>query len=126
VRRGVVGSVGGTYLLRQSVGLSRAMELLLTGDLCDAQAALEMGLVSKVVPADLLLKEARGFCKRLEQGAPLAQRAIKRVVRKGLEVDWRTLDEYAQMLSDPLWESEDHLEGVRSFVERRAPRFRGR
>jgi enoyl-CoA hydratase/carnithine racemase len=126
VRRGVVGSIGGTYLLRHLVGLSRAMELLLTGELVDAEAALEMGLVSKVVPGDLLQKEARAFCERLRQGAPLAQRAIKRVVRKGLETDWRTLDEYAQMLSEPLWESEDHMEGVRSFVERRDPRFKGR
>ncbi len=126
VRRGVVGSIGGTYLLKHYVGLSRAMELLLTGELIDAQTALELGLVSRVVPADLLLKEAREFCERLKQGAPLAQRAIKRVVRKGLEVDWRTLDEYAQMLSEPLWDSEDHMEGVRSFVERRAPRFKGR
>ena len=126
VRRGVVGSIGGTYLLRQIVGLSRAMELLLKGELIDATSAETLGLVSKVVPDDQLLKEARSFCERLKQGAPLAQRAIKRIVRKGMETDWRTLDEYSSMLGDPLWESEDHMEGVLSHVEKRAPAFKSR
>jgi enoyl-CoA hydratase/carnithine racemase len=126
VRRGVVGSIGGTYLLRHYVGLSRAMELLLTGDLLDAEQAEQIGLVSKVVPREQLLDECYAFAARLKQGAPLAQRAIKRVVRKGMTVDWRTLDEYSMALSDVLWETEDHMEGVNSWVEKRQPNYQAR
>jgi enoyl-CoA hydratase/carnithine racemase len=126
VRRGIAGTIGGTYFLRQLVGLSNALELLLTGDLIDAQTAREIGLVSKVLPAEELLPAANALAQRLAQGAPLAQRAIKRIVRKGLTVDWRTLDEYSDAISDVLWETEDHMEGVQSFLEQRPAQFRGR
>jgi enoyl-CoA hydratase/carnithine racemase len=126
VKRGIAGTIGGTYLLRQSVGLSAALELLLTGDLIDAQTAQAIGLVSKVVPQDRLLPETRALVDRLAQGAPLAQRAIKRIVRKGLTADWRTLDEYSDAISDVLWETEDHVEGVQSFLDKRPATFGGR
>lgn len=126
VRRGVVGSPGGTYLLKHIVGLSKAYELLLSGDLVDAAEAERIGLVSKVFPQDRLMDETYAFAKRLAAGPPLAQRAIKRVVRKGFDVDWRTLDEYSMALSDVLWESEDHMEGVTSWVEKRDPVYKGR
>jgi enoyl-CoA hydratase/carnithine racemase len=126
VRRGVVGSTGGTYLLKFQVGLSKAMELLLTGDLIDAREAERIGFVSKVTAPESLMDETYALARKLAAGAPLAQRAIKRVVRKGFDVDWRTLDEYSMTLSDVLWESEDHMEGVRSHVEKRDPEFKGR
>ncbi len=126
VRRGVVGSTGGTYLLKHIVGLSKAYELLLSGDLVDAQEAERIGLVSKVVPGERLMEDTYAFARRLASGPPLAQRAIKRVVKKGFDVDWRTLDEYSMSLSDVLWESEDHMEGVRSWVEKREPVYKGR
>ena len=126
VRRGVVGTVGGTYILRQLVGLSKAFELTLTGDLVDAAEALELGLVSKVVPGDRLMDEARAMARKLASGPPLAQQAIKRAMHKGFEMDWRSLGEYQQALGDVLWETDDHMEGVRSFLERREPDFRGR
>ncbi|MFN0094665.1 MAG: enoyl-CoA hydratase/isomerase family protein [Dehalococcoidia bacterium] len=126
VRRGVVGSIGGTYLLKYSVGLSKAMELLLTGDLIEAREAERIGLVSKVTAPEHLMPATMALARKLASGAPLAQRAIKRVVRKGLTADWRTLDEYSMSLSDVLWETQDHLEGVNSWVEKRDPRYQGR
>lgn len=126
VRRGVVGSTGGTYLLKHIVGLSNAMELLLTGDLIDAREAERIGLVSKVTTADTLMDETYVLARKLAGGPPLAQRAIKRVVRKGFDVDWRTLDEYSMALSDVLWETDDHMEGVNSWVEKRTPQYKGR
>ena len=126
VRRGVVGTVGGTFVLRQLVGLSKAFELTLTGDLVDAAEAERIGLVSKVVPRANLQDEARAMARKLASGPPLAQRAIKRAMHKGFQMDWRSLGEYQQALGDVLWETDDHLEGVNSFVEKREPRFSGR
>ena len=126
VRRGVMGTVGGTFILRQLVGLSKAFELTLTGDLVDAREAERIGLVSRVVPGDRLMDEARALAAKLAAGPPLAQRAIKRAMHKGFQMDWPTLGEYQQALGDVLWQSEDHMEGVRSFVERRDPRYTGR
>lgn len=126
VRRGIVGTVGGTYLLPRIIGLSAAMEMLLTGDLVDARRAADLGLVSSVVPDGDLPARADEMLLRLASGPPLAQRAIKRIVRKGLEVDWRTLDEYSDALTDVLWETEDHREGVQSYRDERPARFVGR
>lgn len=126
VRRGVLGTVGGTFILRQLVGLSKAFELTMTGDLVDAAEAKEIGLVSKVLPAEDLLTEAHAMAKKLAAGPPLAQRAVKRAMHKGFQMDWRTLGEYQQALGDVLWRTEDHIEGVTSFTEKREPRFKGR
>ncbi len=126
VRRGVIGSVGGTWFLPRMIGLARAMELLLSGELIDAAEAERLGIVSRVVPDAELEAAVEALVEKLSWGAPLAQRAIKRVVRRGLTSGWRELDEYATVLADGLWESEDHREGVRSHVERRKPDYKGR
>jgi enoyl-CoA hydratase/carnithine racemase len=126
VRRGVVGTIGGTFILRQLVGLSKAYELTLTGDLVDAEEALRIGLVSRVVPDGAALDEALVLARKLAAGPPLAQQAIKRAMHEGFRMDWRILGEYQQALGDVLWETEDHMEGVLSFTERRPPRFQGR
>ena len=126
MRRGVVGSAGGTFLLPRMIGLSRAMELLLSGELISAGEALEMGLVSRVVPSDALGDAVDELVEKLSWGAPLAQRAVKRVVHKGLTMNWPELDEFGRLLSDELWKTEDHREGVMSHVEKRKPDFKGR
>ena len=126
VRRGVVGSIGGTYLLPRIIGLSRAMELLLSGELLGADDALRLGIVSRVVPHDSLEAAVGELVEKLSWGAPLAQRAIKRTVQKGLALHWDELEEYGRMLSDELWRTEDHREGVASHVEKRKPKFQER
>jgi enoyl-CoA hydratase/carnithine racemase len=126
VRRGVVGSIGGTYLLPRIIGLSRAMELLLSGELLSADEALRLGIVSRVVADDALTQAVDELVDKLSWGAPLAQRAIKRTVQKGLSMTWQDLEEYGRLLSDELWRTEDHREGVASHVERRRPDFQER
>jgi enoyl-CoA hydratase/carnithine racemase len=126
VRRGVVGSIGGTYLLPRIIGLSRAMELLLSGELLTAEEALRLGIVSRVVPHDELGRAVDELVDKLSWGAPLAQRAIKRTVQKGLSMTWQDLEEYGRLISDELWRTADHREGVASHVEKRKPDFQER
>ena len=126
VRRGVMGTIGGTFILRQLVGLSKAFELTLTGDLIDADEALRIGLVSRVVPDAELMDEALVLARKIASGPPLTQQLIKRSIHKGFGFDWKSLGEYQQAVGDVLWETADHMEGVHSFLERREPNFRGR
>jgi enoyl-CoA hydratase/carnithine racemase len=126
VRRGVIGSAGGTWLLPRMIGVSRAMELLLSGELIPALEAERLGIVSRVVPDAELHKAVDELIEKLSMGAPLAQRAIKRTVQKGLSMAWRELEEYGRLLSDELWKTDDHREGVRSHVEKRKPAWKER
>ena len=124
-RRAVMGTIGGTFILRQLVGLSKAYELTLTGDLVDAAEAERIGLVSKVVPDGELLDEALRMARKIASGPTLAQQLIKRAIHKSFEMPWTVLGEYQQAMGDVLWQTEDHMEGVHSFTERREPRFTG-
>jgi len=124
-RRAVMGTIGGTFVLRQLVGLSKAYELMLTGDLIDAAEAERIGLVSKVVPDGELMDAALAMARKIAAGPPLAQQMIKRAVHKSFEMPWTVLGEYQQAMGDVLWQTDDHMEGVHSFTERREPRFTG-
>jgi len=124
-RRAVMGTIGGTFVLRQLVGLSKAYELMLTGDLIDAAEAERIGLVSKVVPDGQLMDAATTMARKIAAGPPLAQQMIKRAVHKSFEMPWTVLGEYQQAMGDVLWQTDDHMEGVHSFTERREPRFTG-
>lgn len=126
VRRGVIGTAAGTWLLPRMIGVSRAMELLLSGELLDAAESQRLGLVSRVVPDAELQDAVMALIEKLSWGAPLAQRAIKRCVHKGLESGFAETEEYGRLLSDELWRTADHKEGVMSHVEKRKPAFSGR
>jgi len=126
VRRGVIGTAAGTWLLPRMIGVSRAMELLLSGELLDAAACERMSLVSRVVPDAELEQAVMDLIEKLSWGAPLAQRAIKRCVQRGLEGTFDSTEEYGRLLSDELWRTEDHMEGVMSHVEKRKPSFKSR
>jgi enoyl-CoA hydratase/carnithine racemase len=125
VLRGLVPDVGGIYCLPLIVGISKAYELLYTGDIIDAREAERIGLVGKVVPPDLLMDEARGLARRISDNPPLAVRRIKEAVRRGLGYDVRSLGEYVTSSLAILFETEDHKEGAAAFLEKRKPVFRG-
>jgi enoyl-CoA hydratase len=125
--RGLTPDTGaGPYLLPCIVGLSNALELMYSGQIIDAQEALRIGLVSKVVPEDDLLPAAREMAARLTRGAPLALKGIKELTYGSLEwppsIHRAETGKRFQSTSD----SEDCKEGVQSFLEKRPPVWKGR
>jgi enoyl-CoA hydratase/carnithine racemase len=125
VRRGLMGTEIGPLMLVHSIGLSRALEMMLSGELIDAAEADRIGLVSRIVPADKLLEEANALAHKLMQSAPLAQQAVKRSVYKAL-YDPSEIADFTGNLLSLLFETEDHLEGARAFTEKREPEYKGR
>ena len=125
VKAGVVPGDGGAYFLPRLVGLDRALEMLWTGDFVDAEEALRMGLVTRVVPHDQLQKVTYEFARRIVEGPPVAIRMTKRAVYQCLRTDLRTALDLISSHIALTMQTEDHREGVKALKERRAPRFRG-
>ncbi len=125
-RIGLFPGTGGTYFLPRLVGIAKALELIWTGDVIDAQEAERIGLVSRVVPPEDLMAAAIAFAQRLTQGPPLAISLAKTAVYQGLDLDIHSAFEYAATAESITLTSEDHREGVTAFREKRSPHFQGR
>ncbi|MFC2067021.1 enoyl-CoA hydratase/isomerase family protein [Chloroflexota bacterium] len=125
VSQGLIPVDGGTQRLPRVVGKGKAMELLLTAETISAGEALEIGLVNKVVPADELATEAETLAKNIASKGPIALRYIKEAVNKGLDL---TLEQGLRLEADLyfiLHTTADRTEGIKSFLEKRPPRFKG-
>ena len=126
VKRGLCCDAAGLGRLAQAVGRERAAELLFTGRLVDADEALAIGLVSRVVPHDELLHAAGDLAFAIAANPPLAVQRLKAGLRKALDPDWRDLGAWVSESLAELFRTEDHREGVAAFLEKREPRFQGR
>lgn len=125
VRRGLMPDGGGTYFLPRLVGVGKALELMLSGDLIDADEALRLGLVSRLLPAETAHDEALAFARRLAAGAPRVHAWVKRAVYRGLDGtldDALAIERQGQM---ELLRSRDFFEGVSAFFQKREPSFTG-
>lgn len=126
VLRGLCTDVAGIGRLASIVGRDPAARLVFTGDVIPAGEALRIGLVSEVVAHDDLLPTAAALAHKIAARPPLAVAKIKEGMRSALDPDWRQLGEWVSATLGELFRTEDHREGVRSFLEKREPNFVGR
>ncbi|MEA2577236.1 MAG: 2-(1,2-epoxy,2-dihydrophenyl)acetyl-CoA isomerase [Chloroflexota bacterium] len=124
-RIGLVPDSGATWFLPRLIGQARAAELALVGDPISADEALRIGLVSRVVPNDELLTEARALADRIAAGAPMAVALTKGALERAASIDLETALEGEAKLQGIAGASADHAEGLAAFREKRAPRFTG-
>jgi 2-(1,2-epoxy-1,2-dihydrophenyl)acetyl-CoA isomerase len=125
-RMGLIPGVGGAYLLPRIVGVSKALEMFWTGDWVDAREAERIGLVNKVFADEELMSGTYAFARRIAANAPMAVQLIKRVMRFGLDKDLATAQEIVAANLPLVRTSEDHIEAVNAFKEKRTPQFKGK
>jgi len=126
VKRGLHPDWGGTYFLPRIVGMAKACELIFTGEMIDAAEALRLGLVSAVHPPEELMSATLALARKIAQGPPLAIRLARRALHHNADADLRSALEFETFAQNICSESEDAREGIRAFVEKRTPVFRGR
>jgi len=126
VLRGLCTDVAGIGRLTQLVGREIAAELLYTGDVIDAATAQQIGLVGRVVGHDALLSTAMELAAKIADRPPLAVQKIKQGMRRALDPDWEELGEWVSRSLGELFRTEDHREGVKSFLEKRPANYLGR
>jgi enoyl-CoA hydratase len=123
---GVIPGAGGTQRLTRAVGKAKAMEMVLTGRTITADEALRWGLVNKVVPAESLLAEARIWASEIASSPPLAVRLAKESVLRSFDTSLEGGLAFERKNFYLLFSSEDQKEGMRSFLEKRRPEWKGR
>ena len=126
VSSGVIPMDGGTQRLPRLIGKGKALELILTGETIDAEEAFKIGLVSKVIPAEKLAAEADALAEKMAGQAPISLRFVKEAVNKGMDL---TLDQGLRLEGDLyflLHTTADRTEGIKAFLEKRKPEFKGK
>jgi enoyl-CoA hydratase/carnithine racemase len=126
INLGIMPGFGGTQRLARLIGHSKAMELILTGDSISAQEAKELGLVTQVVAAEGLLRQAQGLARRIAFKGRLAVRAALQAIQQGTDLGLREGLALEAKLFGGLCDTEDKKEGLAAFLEKRQPRFSDR
>lgn len=123
---GVMPGGGGTQRLTRAVGKSKAMEMILTGKRIGAEEAKTLGLVSRVVPKEAYLDEAKKVANEVASRSPVAVRLAKMAVNKAFEMGLGDGLDFERELFYLLFASEDAKEGMNAFMEKRKPAFKGK
>lgn len=117
---------GGAWHLQKIIGMARASEMFYTADLIDAQTALQWGLVGKVVPHEQLMDEARALAARVCRQPPDVLRMTKVLLREAQHGNIETILEMSAAMQGIAHHTEDHLEAINAFFEKRPGDFKGR
>ncbi len=125
VKAGLVAGDGGAVIWPLLVGVAKAKELLMTGDIIDATEAERIGLVNKVVPHDQLMDTAMALARRLANGPALAIRGTKHAINKKVWNDLNLALDIGLAVEERSSRHPDHTEAARSFVEKRTPEYKG-
>ena len=123
---GAIPAGGGTQRLPRIIGITKAKELIFTGELIEAEEAYRVGLVNKVVPVDQLMDEAKALARKIAENPPLAVRFAKRAINAGMQMDLISGLDYETYCATILATSEDRIEGFKAFTEKRKPVYKGR
>lgn len=126
VKVGLIPGDGGAYILGRTIGLPRALEMIMTGRIVDVAEAERVGLVHQVVEPDALLDAAREKALQLAANPPIAVRLAKRAAYRSWDGDLEVALELAATYQGITQRTADHAEAVTAFLERRAPHFEGR
>lgn len=126
VRMGIIPGDGGAYYLPRIVGTARALDLIWTGRIMDAQEALAMGYVTAVVPADELMAYTREYATKLAKGPAVSIQLAKRLVYRSAHTDVDAALDLAVQAMYIAQGTEDAVEGPKAFAEKREPQFKGR
>ncbi|HUF37860.1 MAG TPA: enoyl-CoA hydratase-related protein [Anaerolineales bacterium] len=126
IRVGIIPGAGGTQRLARALGPYRAMEMVLTGEPIDAAQAHAYGLANRVVPVERFLEEAFDLARTIAERPPVAVRLAKEALRQGIATTLREGLRNERRNFYLSFETEDHAEGMRAFLERRPPEFKGK
>ena len=126
VRRGLVPDTGSTYFLPRTVGMSRACEMIFTGDFVDAAQALDIGLVSRVVPHDDLMREANDLAVRIAAGPTVANKLAKRALYRSITGDLDDALELEGYFQGICFGTDEFKEGMAAFAEKRTAKLHGK
>jgi enoyl-CoA hydratase len=125
IKIGTIPGAGGTQRLTRAIGKSKAMMMVLTGEMIDAKTAYEWGLVAKVIPAQALLQESFELAKIISDRAPVAVRLAKEAVNKSFEASLKDGMDFERRNFYLTFSSLDQKEGMKAFLEKRNPDYKG-
>ncbi|MFQ6062843.1 MAG: enoyl-CoA hydratase-related protein [Methanosarcinales archaeon] len=126
INLGIFPGFGGTQRLPRLIGISKAKELIFTGNIIDSKTAESIGLINKVVFDSDLMEEAIALAKNISSKSTIAIKAVKSLINKSLDVDLKTGRDLEIETLAVCFTTEDHLEGINAFLEKRKPVFMGR
>lgn len=126
IKLGILPGGGGTQRLPRLIGAGKAKELIFSGDIISAEEALRVGLVNKVVPVAELMIEAKKMAKKFAARGAVALQLAKSCVNEGLRMDLEMGLQYEHKCFSLLFATEDQKEGMKAFIEKRKPEFKGK